>query len=94
MRPKVKITNEYVVLRISIQRGISTVVFLEAFLQMNFCLRVAIRNPGALSTPASNHIASISSHIIDLTAFVKCTKDFRMAKYLSIATTLKLSHGE
>ena len=70
MRPKVKITNEYVVLRISIQRGISTVVFLEAFLQMNFCLRV------------------------DLTAFVKCTKDFRMAKYLSIATTLKLSHGE
>ena len=56
MRPKVKITNEYVVSRISIQRGISTVVFLEAFLQMNFCLREAITNPGALSTPASNHI--------------------------------------
>ena len=86
MRPKVKITNEYVVLRISIQRGISTVVFLEAFLQMNFSLRKAIINPGALSTPAGNHIASISFHIIDLTTFVKCTKGFRMAKYLSIAT--------
>ena len=94
MRPKVKITNEYIVSRISIQRGISTVVFLESFLQMNFCLREAIANPGALSTLASNHIASISPHIVDLTAFVKCTKDFRMAKCLSIATTLKLSHGE
>ena len=56
MRPKVKITNEYVLLRNTIQRGISTVVFLEAFLQINFCLREAITNPGALSTPASNHI--------------------------------------
>ena len=56
MRPKVKITNEYVLSRNTIQRGISTVVFLEAFLQMNFCLREAITNPGALSTPASNHI--------------------------------------